>query len=196
MAGSPDLRVVMCLMLQRSARREKSLDVLPVSDSTLTVVGSLRDTSVALDDPADVEVIHDLRLETTISVPDLEILDVTGRSLRQPYGVCALTIPPLAKLKGLSLKRGYRRQVLDIMGGTRGCSHFLTLALDLSATHILSLYLRMRDRLPSTGDTRADGTWAAAGLRLEPNLMNACLALAEDSPVQRQALARIAEQEG
>ena len=40
------------------------------------------------------------------------------------------------RLRGLTLKRGYRRSVLEILGGTQGCSHFLTLALDLSSDHL------------------------------------------------------------
>jgi len=175
--------------LRRSARREKSLDVLPVSDTQLRVVATLRDTSVALDDPADCELIHDLRLEATITVPDLVIQEISAHAQQQPYDQCAFSVAPVAGLRGLSLKRGYRRQVLEILGGTRGCSHFLTLALDLSAANVLSIYLRMRAELPNTPASRADGSWARAGLQVEPALMNACLALAADSPVQLRALA-------
>jgi hypothetical protein len=72
--------------------------------------------------------------------------------------------------------------------GTRWCSHLLTLALDLSAANVLSIYLGMRAEVANTPAARADGTWARTGLGIEPGLMNACLALAEDSPVQRRAL--------
>ena len=138
--------------------------------------------------PGDVELIHDLRIEAMLTIPDLKILQITAHALQQPYDHCRFTSAPVARLRGLSLKRGFRRQVLEIMGGTRGCSHFLTLALDLSAANILSIYLRMRAEVPNTPVTRADGTWAATGLEVEPGLMNACLALAEDSPVQQLAL--------
>jgi hypothetical protein len=43
---------------------------------------------------------------------------------------------------------------------------------------------------------RADGTWAAAGLRVEPGLMNACMALASDSPVQERALRALGTSDG
>jgi hypothetical protein len=175
---------------QRTARREKALDVVPVSDFELRIVSTLRDTSTSVADPTDVELIHDLRLEATVSLPDLVITAVAGRSDQQPYDQCALTLAPLARLRGLNLKRGYRRQVMERLGGTQGCSHFLTLALELSAANVLSIYLRMRAETPNTPTTRADGTWARTGLRVEPGLMNACLALAEDSPVQRRALGR------
>ncbi|MQA17102.1 MAG: DUF2889 domain-containing protein [Pseudonocardiaceae bacterium] len=175
-------------MIDRSACRGKGLDVVPLSDTEMRVIATLRDTSVALDDPEDVELIHDLRLEATITVPDLVIREVSGHAEHQPYDQCALTVAPLAKLRGLSLQRGYRRQVMELLGGTQGCSHFLTLALELSAANVLSIYLRMRAQVRNTPENRADGTWARAGLQVEPGLMNACLALAANSPVQRRAL--------
>jgi hypothetical protein len=171
----------------RRARREKCLDVLAVSETDLTLVATLRDTSTAVDDPDDVEVIHDLRIDARVTVPDLVIREISAHAEAQPYDQCAFTAAPVARLAGLSLRRGYRREVLAVLGGVRGCSHFLTLALDLSATTILSIYLRMRAQTPYTPRTRADGTWAATGLRVEPGLMNACFALTEESPVQQRA---------
>jgi hypothetical protein len=141
-----------------------------------------------VDDPDDVELIHQLRIEATVTLPDLVIQEISGHADAQPYDQCAHTAAPVSKLVGLSLKRGYRRGVLEALGGTLGCSHFLTLALDLSATNILSIYLRMREQTPYTPATRTDGRWAATGLRVQPGLMNACMALAEDSPVQHLAL--------
>ncbi|MGJ6968513.1 DUF2889 domain-containing protein [Streptosporangium sp. G11] len=171
----------------RAARREKHLDVLPVSDTEMRVVATLRDTSTAIDDPADIEVIHDLRLEATITIPDLTIREISAHSAQQPYDQCAVTVAPVSRLCGLSVRRGYRRLVLEVLGGTLGCSHFLTLALDLSAANVLSIYLRMRAEVDNTPRNRADGTWTRAGMRIEPGLLNACAALAADSPVQRRA---------
>jgi hypothetical protein len=176
-------------LADRTARREKSVDVLPLSDDAVRLVATLRDISVAVDDPTDVELIHDLRIEAIVSVPDLVITEISGHAEHQPYDQCAFTAAPVARLRGLCLSRGYRRRVLEIMGGTRGCSHFLTLALDLSAAHVLAIYLQMRVVTTNTPESRADGTWARTGLEVAPGLMNACFALAEDSPVQRRALA-------
>lgn len=173
----------------RAARRHKDVEVIPLSEKQMRLVATLRDTSTAVHDPGDVEVIHDLRIDATVSVPDLEILDITAHAHHQPYDMCAFTAAPVARLRGVRLTRGYRRRVLEIMGGTRGCSHFLTLALDLAASNVLAIYLQIRAQVENTAQNRADGTWALAGLRTAPSLMNACLALAEDSPVQQTALA-------
>lgn len=174
----------------RTARRQKDIEVIPVSESEMRLVATLRDTSTAAADPDDVELIHDLRIDATVSVPDLEILEINAHAYHQPYDMCALTAAPVARLRGARLSRGYRRRVMEIMGGTRGCSHFLTLALDLAASNVLAIYLQMRAQVENTPQNRADGTWAGTGLLTSPSLMNACLALAEDSPVQAKALAR------
>lgn len=171
----------------RSARREKTLDVVAVSETEMTLIATLRDTSTALDDPDDVELIHDLRIEAEVTVPGLVIREISAHAVHQPYDGCAHTAAPVSGLRGVSLRRGYRRAVMDTLGGTLGCSHFLTLALDLSATNVLSIYLRMRTLTEQTPEHRADGTWAGAALRVEPGLMNACMALAEDSQVQDRA---------
>lgn len=171
----------------RSARREKTLDVVPISDTELHLIARLCDTSTALDDAGDVELIHELRIEATVTLPDLVIREIAAHADHQPYDQCAHTVAPVAGLVGVSLRRGYRRAVMDTLGGTLGCSHFLTLALDLSATNVLSIYLRMRTLTANTDRNRSDGTWAGAALRVEPGLVNACMALAEDSPVQHLA---------
>lgn len=154
----------------------------------MTLLATLRDTSVASDNPADVELIHDLRLEAIVSVPDLIIQNVSARANQQPYDHCNVSLAPMSKLVGLSLRRGYRRQVQAALGGTLGCSHFLTLALELSSANVLSIYLRMRKSVSNTPGNRANGNWIRAGLQVEPQLLNACIALAADSPVIQQAL--------
>lgn len=167
----------------RRARRERSLDVVPLSDSALWFEAGLRDTGTEFVDERNVDVIHALRLEGLITLPDLVIRAVRGHADVQPYDYCALSLAPIQKLAGLSLTRGYRREVLSVMGGTLGCSHFLTLALDLSGAYILSVYLRMRRHVPYTVDSRTDGSWTDVAMRVAPQLENACLGLASDSPV-------------
>lgn len=177
-ADPPGLRLA-----PRRARREKWLDVVPLSDGALWFEAGLRDTGTELDDDRKVDVIHALRLEGLITVPDLVIRAVRGHADAQPYDYCGVSLAPIPKLAGLRLTRGYRREVLSVLGGTLGCSHFLTLALDLSGAKILSIYLRMRRHLPYTVETRGDGSWIDIGLQVEPRLENACVGLASDSPV-------------
>jgi hypothetical protein len=167
----------------RRARREKSLEVVPLSDTSLWFEARLCDSGTDLAGEQEVDVVHQLRLEGLVTVPDLTIRAIRGHADVQPYGHCAFSLAPIRKLVGLSLTRGFRREVLAVMGGTLGCSHFLTLALELSGAKILGVYLRMRPHLPYTVEAREDGRWTDLALQVEPGLEGACLGLAPDSPV-------------
>jgi len=83
---------------QRGARREKYLDVAWATDTELRVVATLRDTSTAVDDPDDVELIHQLRIEATVTLPDLVIQEISGHADAQPYDQCSHTAAPVSKL--------------------------------------------------------------------------------------------------
>jgi len=135
----------------------------------------------------DVETIHHLVIEARVDLPELFISSIVGRAHIQPYHECSFTAATVGKLKGLTLVRGYRRDVIGILGGTRSCSHFLTLALELSAANVLSTYLQMRALMPNTVENRESGRWTKAGLAINPDLLNACFALRFDSPVQAAA---------
>lgn len=176
-------------MTGRTARRAKTLDVLRVSDTAVWLQATLRDTTVAPGDAEDVETVHALRLDALVTVPDLVIRAVRATAEEQPYEHCALSVAPVGRLVEASLTRGYRKHVMEALGGTRGCSHFLTLALDLSAANLLSIFLRLREQAAFTPGSRSDGTWALASVEAEPRLENACLALSSDSPVLEQVRA-------
>jgi hypothetical protein len=168
----------------RTAERVKKLRIEPVDDSLLRFHASLDD--VSHDDTGD-EVIHSLSIEGTISLPDLVIRAIEPRAHHQPYQECAKSLDPVRQLVGAHIGPGFRAHVLSILGRTNGCTHFLTLVLDLAASHTLSLFLRMRAKVPFDSRNRHDGVWTGIGLAIEPRLENACIALTSDSPVIEKA---------
>jgi hypothetical protein len=164
----------------RTAERVKKLRIEPVDDSLLRFYASLDDASH--DDTGD-ERIHSLSIEGTISLPDLVIRTIEPHAHHQPYEACAKSLDPVRKLVGLRIGPGFRARVLSTLGGTSGCTHFLTLVLDLAASHTLSLFLRMRSKVRFDTRNDPDGAWIGTGLAIEPRLENACIALTSDSPV-------------
>jgi hypothetical protein len=164
----------------RTAERTKKLRIEPVDDSLVRFHVSLDD--VSHDDTGD-EAIHSLSIEGTISLPDLVIRTIEPHAHQQPYRACAKSLDPVRKLVGLRIGPGFRAHVLSTLGGTRGCTHFLTLVLDLAASHTLSLFLRMRSKVRFDSRNDPDGAWIGTGLSIEPRLENACIALTSDSPV-------------
>ena len=164
----------------RTAERVKKLRIEPVDDTLVRFRASLDDTCHG--ETSD-EVIHSLSIEGTISLPDLVILSIEPRAHHQPYQECARSLDPVRKLVGLRIGPGFRAQVLSTLGGTRGCTHFLTLVLDLAASHTLSLFLRMRAKVRFDSRNDPDGAWIGTGLAIEPRIENACIALTSDSPI-------------
>jgi len=168
----------------RSVQRSKSLRVDPLDAQTVRFTATLEDHS---EGPEGREVIHSLVLEGTISIPDLVIRSVAARALQQPYRECAASVEPMAQLVGLKIGRGFTQKVLDLLGGVRGCSHFLALVMDLSAAHTLTTYLRLRDRVALATSDDDDSDWTRVALQLEPRLENACIGLQADWRPMRNA---------
>lgn len=71
---------------------------------------------------------HDLWLRLTINTK-MVILDVEAVSDWVPYpGFCQTIAPDYRKLIGLSLYKGFSKQLLERLGGTAGCTHLTGLA--------------------------------------------------------------------
>ena len=166
------------------ADREQKLRIEPVSDHVVRFLSTLTDTFRT---PHGDDLIHSLRLEGTLSIPDLVILSISATSIEQPFSGCAASVPPMERLTGLRIGPGYRNRVIELIGGTQGCSHFLTMALDLGASHTLTTYLQMESRTPRREVGVADGRWIAVGLDIEPRLENACIGLRAETPMMLAA---------
>jgi len=158
---------------KRTAGRTKTLDVEPLDDTSFRFRLTLEDRS-NLD--GDEDRIHSLLIEGVLTVPDLVIQSIEAVAIRQPYPECVVSLAPVKLLAGAKIGPGFRNRVLEVMGKTKGCTHFLTLALDLAAAHTLTTFLRMYQ----TADYKMrdkGGNWMKAGLQVEPRLENACVAL-------------------
>ena len=168
------------MISSRTAERVKRLRIEPVDDTLVRFCASLVDTS---QDESGGEIIHSLSIEGTISLPDLVIRTIEPSAPHHPYLACAASLEPVRKMVGIAIGPGFRSKVQALMGGTSGCTHFLSLALDLAASHTLSLFLRMRDSAAFSSRNSPDNAWIRTGLALEPRLENACIALTSASPV-------------
>ena len=168
----------------RTGERVKRLRIEPIDDSLVRFHASLEDVSHHADGD---EVIHSLSIEGTISLPDLVVRTIEPHAHHHPYLECAPSLEPVRSLVGLRIGPGFRAHVLNTMGSTKGCTHFLTLVLDLAASHTLSVFLRMRSTVRFDSRNDPDGAWISAGLAIAPRLENACIALTSDSRVIKVA---------
>ena len=169
---------------RRTARRTKSLEVEPIDDTRFRFRLSLEDKSFTDDGE---ELIHSLRIDGELSIPDLVVLSIEPVAIHHPYAECGASLAPFRALIGARIGTGFRAAVLEAMGRERGCTHFMTLALDLGAAHTLSTFLRMSAKASYSQRNSSDGEWMRAGLAIEPRLENACVALRTGMPVIENA---------
>ena len=74
------------------------------------------------------EAVHDMRLTVTVD-RDFNIVDAHAESLAVPYpGHCDDFGEVYARLIGLNLLRGFRRDLRARLGGIHGCTHITELA--------------------------------------------------------------------
>lgn len=166
------------------AERDQKLRIEPVDEQLVRFVSTLTDTFRTAEGD---DLIHSLKLEGTLSLPDLVIRSIHASSQAQPFESCAASVEPMQRLTGLKIGPGFRNQVVELIGGMKGCSHFLTMALDLAASHTLATYLQMESRAPRRTLGVNDGRWIAVGLDIEPRLENACIGLRSDAPMMQLA---------
>ncbi len=72
-------------------------------------------------------VIHDMRLGLRVRHLDLVVTEVRSGMASHPYTICPEALPPLQQLVGLSIARGFTREVNERSGRQRGCAHFTAL---------------------------------------------------------------------
>jgi hypothetical protein len=80
------------------------------------------------------------------------VLDAIAVSDAVPYaGGCDAVTPAYRKLIGLNLLKGFRKQVRERLGGTRGCTHITEMLAGLPSAAIQTF-------AGETGEERADGS--------------------------------------
>ena len=79
------------------------------------------------------EPIHNMWIRLTIDL-DMKIHDVEAVTDASPYALCANITPNFKKIIGVTIGPGWRRKVIEHLGGTRGCTHLVELLGPLATT--------------------------------------------------------------
>jgi hypothetical protein len=96
------------------------------------------------------EPVHEMILRITIGI-DFVIRDAQAQSVVVPYaGHCDAITPTYAKLKGMKLEPGFMREIKQLFGATRGCTH-LTELIGAVAT---AAFQTMSEEINSSGQVR------------------------------------------
>jgi hypothetical protein len=95
------------------------------------VIGKLRDSRPWAGDGTSVATVHDMELRVTVRISDMTITDAAAEMHAFPHTECPGIVPAFAGLAGLSVARGYTREVQSRFGGPKGCTHLEQLARSL-----------------------------------------------------------------
>ena len=113
-------------------------------------------------------IVHEMELQVTVRIADLTITEANAVMHTFPHAECPAIVSAFAGLAGLSITRGYTRQVQERFGGPRGCTHLEQLARSLGPLVVQAVTSR-RARAVSRGEV--DGPSLGARQPVGPELV-------------------------
>jgi hypothetical protein len=119
----------------------------------LAVVGRLRDSRPWAEGSSSISVVHDMELAVTVRISDLTITEARADMHTFPHAECPGIVTAFGSLVGLSVARGYTRQVQTRFGGPKGCTHLEQLARSLGPVVVQAVTSR-RARAVSRGEAQ------------------------------------------
>ena len=94
--------------------------------------------------------VHEMELRVRVRIADLTITEAAARMDTFPHTECPGIVGAFAGLEGLSVTRGYTREVQARFAGPKGCTHLEQLARSLGPVVVQAVTSR-RARAVSTG---------------------------------------------
>jgi len=171
---------------RRFGRRTKTLEVTAHGDGRYEFEAVLLDESYGgryEEQARDRITIHHFIITGTVAGPALQLQSLRVRAEEHPFPQCPFVIPAAERLIGSSLLSGWRKDVLDGLGGSAGCTHITTLLLGLAEVATLVYFQQVNDSVDYGPAVRARGEWIAANLSAGHNLAGACHVLDPGGPV-------------
>jgi hypothetical protein len=119
------------------------------------------------------EAVHDMWLRLTID-DGFVIRAVEAATDASPFAVCPAITPAFAKLEGITLGRGWGREVRQRLGGINGCTHLVELLRPVATVAFQTIWSARR---------AVPGGEVA---KTKPPYLDQCHALASDGYVVRE----------
>ena len=111
--------------------------------NTLRLRGAVLDLKPAglyFDDDPEPLPVHEMVVDLILDFPSLEITDVDVVMEVTPHTICTNITTTYDQLIGLSIARGFSRQVKDRFGGPSGCTHIGALLQAMAPVAIQSMW--------------------------------------------------------
>lgn len=123
--------------------RTYSVRAFRIDGETMRLRGQVTDTKPpGLYVEGDVEPldVHDMMVDLTISFPMLEILSAEVIFDTHPHLSCTSIESTFKQLAGVSIARGFNRNLTELFGGPRGCTHVVALLRAMGPVAVQSIY--------------------------------------------------------
>lgn len=128
--------------MQREELHHRQIDLrfYKRRDGLYDVVGRLVDTKshafrrqLAQTDTPPHTPLHDIVVQLVID-EDMRVHDASASMGATPFEVCPQAVHALGLLRGLSLRKGWNRQVRELLGGAASCTHIVELLGPMATT--------------------------------------------------------------
>ena len=121
------------------------------------------------------EPVHNMAIRLTVD-DAMKITDVAVRMPAAPFPECQQAKPPMSRLIGCTLGRGWRKAIEHALGGTQGCAHLRELLFNMAtaAYQTIPAYQHRLRRLAGIPDVDGDKP---------PYHLGKCIAWDFDGPV-------------
>jgi hypothetical protein len=155
-------------------RRSIIMDSYEVDDEHVTVVGRLTDVQ-PWGGPGH-NMMHDMTLTVTVRLADLVITSAEAGMGTFPHAECPFIAPAFARLEGLSVRRGFTKELRLRLGGVSGCAHLGELARAMGPAVVRT----------STASKHRQATADPANADHGPLPLGSCHVWAADGPAVRK----------
>lgn len=130
------------------------------SDESFEIVASLQDERPWADGENLVSDVHRMSLRMLIDRATLTVTDVNASMERTPHAECTAIEPAFRSLIGVSVTRGFNKEVSERVGRQRGCTHldFLAKAIGPAVIQTMASASSRRAGLAGIGRTVSQDT--------------------------------------
>ncbi|MCU0848905.1 MAG: DUF2889 domain-containing protein [Spirochaetes bacterium] len=175
---------------EKAHERSIRISTCPVDDSYMVVEGELiddriKDYYLVTGEKRPSGKIHHMVVRLLIRINDMLIDDVEVEMLSVPRDECSETLNSLDIIKGLRITRGFSSEIRSLLGGTKGCTHLVTLLTSMAPAALQGLWAYKSQKpvdssVASYSDDR-DRIEKMSGV-----LINSCYVWREDGPACRR----------
>jgi hypothetical protein len=158
-----------------SYTRIKHVSVISLAEDRLRVTNRLEDTNFA----AEVEI--------EVTIPDLEIVNSSGRIERSFNQLCPEAIPLLEKAIGLRVGSGLTKLIDSLIGESHGCMALANLVFEACDAVILS-FTAQQMAMAKQLDEKDREEGLLQMVQMNPRLLNSCIAFDENGPLLKGRL--------